>query len=242
MGDHIVKSFDEDLKLLKKEISTMGRRAGTLLTRAIQAVRERNPDLAEQVIHEDRELDELDRSVSKAAIRLLALRQPVAIDLREGIAAIRIASDLERCGDLAKNIAKRADVLARFPGVNHLERLARMANDVHEQLSIVMHAYTDADVEAARGVWERDREIDDVYNGLFREYLTYMMEDPRTISLYAHSLFMAKNVERIGDHCANIAASVYYLLTGDMLVEDRPKGADTNVTIVEPVARLEPKG
>ena len=232
MSDHIVKSFDEDLKLLKKEIATMGERASALLARAIQAVRTHDAELAERVILDDRELDELNRSISKTAIRILALRQPVAVDLREGVAAIRIATDLERCGDLAKSIAKRTEVFARFPGGNHVERLARMAHEVRQQLALVMNAYMEGDVGLAHDVWQRDQVIDDIYNGVFREYLTYMMEDPRTISVYAHALFMAKNVERIGDHCANIAASVYYVLTGDLLEDDRPKGEDTSSTIV----------
>jgi phosphate transport system protein len=168
--------------------------------------------------------------VEDQALRLLALRQPMAVDLRTTLAAIKIAYELERVGDLAKNIGKRALVLNREPPIRLTQSLARMGRQALTQLKAVLDAYSDRDAEAAKSVWRHDEEIDELYNSLFRELLTYMMEDPRTIGLCTHLLFIAKNIERAGDHATNIAETVYHMVTGTYLRIDRPKADLTSTT------------
>jgi phosphate transport system protein len=200
----------------------MGGRAEEIVERAIAALLRSDADLALEVIEADKKVDALHRAIEEDAIILIARRQPMAQDLREAIAAIRIANDLERIGDLGKNIAKRAVAIQRESfsqkvrvGVEHLAELGL------EQVKNVLDAYAARDLEKARAVSARDEEIDAVYTSLFRQLLTYMMEDPRNITMCTHLLFCAKNIERIGDHATNIAETVFYLITGEQWVEPR---------------------
>ena len=237
MPDHIVSSFDADLGGLRSSISEMGGIAEKMLTDATAALIRDDADLAQAVIATDRRLDALQRDIEERGILTIARRQPLAVDLREIISAIRIAGDLERAGDLAKNIGKRVLAVSGhlhprrvMVGVQHMSDLAL------GQLKDVLDAYTNNDASAAAGVWARDGSIDALNNSLFRELLTYMMEDPRSISSCAHLLFCAKNIERIGDHCTNIAETVHYLVTGEPLAGDRPKDDRSSFAVVEPRA------
>jgi phosphate transport system protein len=230
-GDHIVKSFDEDLKHLNNVIAEMGGLAEAQLTRAVEALVRRNSELAAQVVQDDKRIDALETEVGQLTVRMLALRQPMAQDLREVVAAIKIASDIERIGDYAKNIAKRAIVLSTHTQVKPVTSIPRMSQLALQIIKDVLDAYIEKDAEGARAAWRRDEEVDEMYNSLFREMLTYMMEDPRNIGPSTHLLFIAKNIERIGDHATNIAEIVYFLVHGRSLDEERPKGDTTNVPI-----------
>lgn len=232
MGSHIARVVDQDLESLAVTISQMGGLAEQLLTDAIEAIARRDSALAEATIAGDLRIDKMEREAENQSVRLLALRQPMAIDLRETVAALKIASDLERIGDLAKNIAKRALVLNREPPMRLTQSLARMGRQALSQLKSVLDAYAARDAAAAVEVWRSDDEIDEHYNSLFRELLTYMMEDPRTIGLCAHLLFVAKNIERIGDHATNVAETIYYLVKGEYLADERPKSDDTSSTAI----------
>ncbi|TBW39289.1 phosphate signaling complex protein PhoU [Siculibacillus lacustris] len=225
MTDHIVTSYDQELKGLAGQIAEMGGLAEGLVADAITALVRGDTALAQKVILTDVRLDRLQRSVEEQAIRVIARRQPMAMDLRDIFGALRVSGDLERVGDLAKNIAKRViamggNVLVKriVIGVEHLSEIAL------EQLKDVLDAYTSRDAEEALTVRGRDEEIDALYTSLFRELLTYMMEDPRNITFCTHLLFCAKNVERIGDHATNIAETVHFVVTGEQLVDERPKG------------------
>ncbi|MBX3499818.1 MAG: phosphate signaling complex protein PhoU [Alphaproteobacteria bacterium] len=224
-NEHLVKSFDEELQALDATISEMGGLAESLLSRALLAVRDRDTAVAEEVIAGDARVDALERDAQERVLRMLALRQPMAVDLRHILSAIKITASLERIADYAKNTAKRAIVLAQSGSppraVSGIDRIGRL---VQSCLKDVLDAFAKDDVTAARTVWLRDEEIDDVYNGLFRELLTYMMEDPRTITAGTHLMFMAKNIERIGDHVTNIAELVAFRVTGAPFATDRPKG------------------
>jgi phosphate transport system protein len=232
MSDHTVKAFTEKLEALSSSVAQMGGLAEAQLADSIEAIARRDTGLAERVIAGDPRIDELQQDVEDQALKLLALRQPLAVDLRETLAAIKIASELERIGDLAKNIAKRALVLNREPPLRLTQSLARMGKAALSQLKLVLDAYSDRDAAAAETVWRNDGEIDEIYNSLFRELLTYMMEDPRTIGLCAHLLFIAKNIERSGDHATNIAEVVYHMTTGGHLATERPKADVTSSTTV----------
>ena len=225
-GTHTIKRFDEELERLSATISEMGGLTESQFAKALDAVRERDTALAEQVIGTDARVDELDAQVQQQTVNLLALRQPMAADLRVVLSSIKIAAALERIADYAKNTAKRSIVLSQFSapasavaGIDRLGRLVRTA------LKDVLDAFAHNDVTKAHDVWERDEEIDQVYTGLFRELLTYMMEDPRTITACTHLLFMAKNIERAGDHVTNIAELVSFRTTGHGFDEVRPKGS-----------------
>lgn len=230
-ADHIVKSFDEELKYLNNVIAEMGGLAEAQLDRAVEALVRRNSELAAQVVRDDKRIDNLETEVGSFTVRLLALRQPMAQDLREVVAAIKIASDIERIGDYAKNIAKRAIVLAQHEPLKPAASIPRMSRLALQIVKGVLDAYIAKDAEAARAAWRRDEEVDEMYNSLFREMLTYMMEDPRNIGPCTHLLFVAKNIERIGDHATNVAEIVYFLVHGRSLDEERPKGDTTNVPI-----------
>lgn len=228
MADHIVRSYDHELKMLTGKIAEMGGLAEGLVADAITALVRMDTELAQKVILTDARVDRLQREVEEKAILIIAKRQPMAMDLREIIGALRISNDLERVGDLAKNIGKRVIAIngnftakALVIGVEHLAEIAL------EQLKAVLDAFTARDDAAARDVRKRDDEIDALYTSLFRELLTYMMEDPRNISFCTHLLFCAKNLERIGDHATNIAETVHYVVTGEQLTEDRPKVDET---------------
>jgi phosphate transport system protein len=229
--DHIVKSFDEDLKRLNNVIAEMGGLAEAQLTRAVESLVRRNSELATQVVQDDERIDALETEVGQMTVRMLALRQPMAQDLREVVAAIKIASDIERIGDYAKNIAKRALVLSTVQPLKPAASIPRMSQLALQIIKDVLDAYIEKDAEGARAAWRRDEEVDEMYNSLFREMLTYMMEDPRNIGPCTHLLFIAKNIERIGDHATNVAEIVYFLVHGRSLDEERPKGDTTNVPI-----------
>jgi phosphate transport system protein len=232
MTEHTVKAFSEKLEALTTCIAQMGGLAEAQLADAIEAIAKRDTHLAEGAVGGDKQIDDLQQAVEDQALKLLALRQPMAVDLRETLAAIKIASELERIGDLAKNIAKRAIVLNREPPIRLTQSLARMGRQSLAQLKQVLDAYSDRDASAAQAVWKQDGEIDETYNSLFRELLTYMMEDPRTIGLSTHLLFVAKNIERTGDHATNIAEVVFHMVSGGHLANERPKADTTSETRV----------
>ena len=224
MAAHIVSAYDNELESLGRKIAEMGGIAEKMLSDAMDALVALDVDLAQAVVASDPRLDLLQRDIESASIMTIARRQPMAVDLREIVAAIRVSGDLERVGDLAKNIAKRAVKIATEPrvpraviGLKHMNELA--AN----QLKDVLDAYAERDTERAQAVWTRDGELDALEDSIFRDLLTFMMEDPRNISFCTHLLFCAKNIERVGDHTTNIAETVFYLATGDTLPMDRPK-------------------
>src|SRR5216684_8054736 len=238
-AEHIIKSYDEELGRLNKMIVEMGGLAESQLASAIEAVAKRDSALAARVVAGDVKVDQLQRDLDNLAIRLLALRQPMARDLREIFAALKMASDLERICDYAANVAKRAIALNQTPPVRPVYALPRMAHLAELLIKDVLDAYVARDAEKAYSVWIRDAELDEMYSGLFRELLTYMMEDPRNISACTHLLFMAKNIERIGDHATNIAEDLYYLVHGTPLTEARPKGDQSSLEIVNPARSVE---
>jgi phosphate transport system protein len=225
MNEHIVKSYEDELNTLTAECARMGGLTEAQVADGIEAVIKRDATLAAQVVGRDERLDVMEADIERKAIRLIALRQPMANDLRRTVAAMKIAANLERCGDLAKNIAKRTLVLTEAEPMTPLTRsIERMGRLVLGRLKDVLDAYTSSDLDRAVLVWTRDDEVDEHYNSLFRELLTYMMGDPRTITACAHLLFVAKNLERIGDHATNIAEIVHYEITGEeMISADRPK-------------------
>ncbi len=223
MTEHTVRSFSADLEDLSGDLARMGGLAEDMLSDAIQAISMRDLALAETVVARDPQVDALQVEAEKKILRLLALRQPLARDLRQTISALKIAAELERIADLAKNIAKRAKVLDTIEPTAALKGVARMGRLVAAQLKHVLDAYSAQEAEAANKVWTRDEEVDEHYQSLFREVVTYMIEDPRTISACAHLLFVAKNLERIGDHCTNIAEEIHFLVTGEQLPTERPK-------------------
>ncbi|NBJ12888.1 phosphate signaling complex protein PhoU [Microvirga arsenatis] len=224
MAEHIVSSYDNDLQGLRQRISEMGGIAEKMLVDSIAALVRHDKGLAQNVVASDKRLDILQREVEESAILTIARRQPLAVDLRETISAIRISGDVERIGDMAKNIGKRALAIGDdFQPQKIVVGLQHMGDLVLGQLKDVLDAYAQKDTAKALDVWRRDGAIDALYTSLFRELLTYMMEDPRNISFCTHLLFCAKNIERIGDHTTNIAETVHYLVTGETLAIDRPK-------------------
>jgi phosphate transport system protein len=234
MSEHIVKAYEEELRLLDSQIAKMGGLAEDMLGRAILALDRRDPELAEQAIKDDKAIDDLERTIEEQAISIIARRQPMALDLRQIVTVIRISSDLERIGDLSKNIAKRALAVANEQQPKQvMHGLKHIGLSSLEQLKNVLNAYSNRDADKAMKVWLRDERIDAMYNSLFRELLTYMMEDPRNIGLCTHLLFGAKNFERIGDHATNIAETVHYLVHGTAITEDRPKSDITSTSVIE---------
>jgi phosphate transport system protein len=233
MSEHIVKSYDEDLSQLKTMLAQMGGLVEQQLDDSIDALTRRDTALADRVIQNDERVDVLEHQIEEKAILTIAKRQPVARDLREIMVAIRVASDLERIGDLAKNTAKRthamSDQLPRklMAGVTRMGRLAQV------EVKNILDAYSRSDAAMAMDVWRSDEELDALYNSIFRELLTYMMEDPRNISLCTHLLFGAKNMERIGDHATNIAENIHYLVHGKPLTDERPKKDVTSAMRVD---------
>jgi len=225
-SDHILKRFDEELERLNATINEMGGLTESQLAKSLTAVRERDTQTAEEVIADDARVDALDAAVQDQTVKLLALRQPMAVDLRVVLSSIKIAGALERIADYAKNTAKRSIVLAQgAPPASAVAGIDRLGRLVRAALKDVLDAFADDDVVKARDVWDRDEEIDQVYTGLFRELLTYMMEDPRTITACTHLMFMAKNIERAGDHVTNIAELVSFRSTGQSFAEARRKGS-----------------
>jgi len=224
MEQHTVRAYDEELDAITAELSRMGGLAEAEVADSIRAIARRDVALAEAVISRDARLDGLETDIERKAIRLIALRQPVADDLRRTVAAMKIAGNLERCGDLAKNIAKRAVVIAEAEPITPLTAsIERMGELVTTRLKDVLDALASREVDRAIAVWMADHEVDEHYDSIFRELLTYMMADPRTITACAHLLFVAKNLERIGDHATNIAEILHYEITGVELTEPRPK-------------------
>jgi phosphate transport system protein len=240
-SDHIIKSYDEELRRLNNTIMQMGGLAEGQLAAAIEAVMKRDSALAARVVEGDAQVDRLEQDVDGLVVRLLALRQPMARDLREILAALRIASDLERICDYAANVAKRSIVLNQSPPVRPVYTLPRMVKLAQALTKDVLDSYVARDADKALIVWARDEELDEMYSSLFRELLTYMMEDPRNITACTHLLFMAKNVERIGDHATNIAETVYFLVNGTPLTQARPKRDSSNQAVAAPAGgRSEP--
>lgn len=224
MNDHIVKSYSDELEALAAEVLRMGGLVEAMIMNACNAVAEGDIAQGKKTVKRDIEVDLLEAEIEQSIATLIALRQPMAQDLRQVLAALKIANDLERVGDLSKNIAKRVEPLSQGNTGTVLKGMPRMGRAVTAQLATVLDAYRNHDAEAALRVWRNDEEIDQLYNAYFREVLTYMMEDPRMIGAGAHILFMAKNLERIGDHATNIAELVYFSVTGDYLdATERPK-------------------
>ncbi len=223
-SDHIVKSYDDELKHLRDIIVTMGRMASEEMLAALQALTEQDTDLASRVIADDNQVDTADHQINELTVRLLALRSPVADDLRMVVAILKMASELERVADLAVNIAKRSIILSQFPLLPPVHGIVRMGEAVVKLVEEVVTAFAGSDVNGALTVWERDLEVDDQCSALFRELLTYMMEDPRNITTCSHLMFIAKNIERVGDHATNIAETIHYQVIGEALRAQRPKG------------------
>ncbi|WP_378944541.1 phosphate signaling complex protein PhoU [Mesorhizobium sp. ANAO-SY3R2] len=221
---HIVSAYDEELKFLARKIAAMGGQAERMVEQAVAALVNGDPELGQRVIQDDALLDEAEREIDDKAILIIARRQPMAKDLREIIGAIRISADLERVGDLGKNVAKRVAAVSEGRQPNSLFRgLQALAELALTQLKDVLDAYASRSVERIGFVRDRDEQIDAMYTSLFRELLTYMMEDPRNITPCTHLLFVAKNIERIGDHATNIAETIYYIVTGEQMPPERPK-------------------
>jgi phosphate transport system protein len=237
MTPHIVASFDAELEKLSALVVDMGAAVASQVEGAAEALRTRDLELARRVIAADKTVDTFQIRIEDLVIAMIAKRQPLAVDLRETIATLKIATDLERMGDLAKNNAKRViamrDQARPLPMGAHLDSLAER---VKEQLSRVMQAYARRDRDLARQVWTSDTHIDALHSALFRELLTYMMEDPRSISYCTHLLFCGKNLERIGDHATNIAENVHYVVTGGFPTGDRPKGDNPTTPRMSPPA------
>ena len=232
MAEHIVKSFEQELTRLQTLVTDMGGLVERQVVLACDAVLERDSEAASQAIESDRQVDALEREAEQFVIRLLALRQPMAQDLRQIVAALKTTCELERIGDYAKNVAKRSTVLAQFNLPIPLSGVAHMSRLVQENLKAVIDALSENDADKAVEVWRADEPVDDIYNALFRELITYMMEDPRHITPCTHLLFIAKNLERIGDHATNIAEMVYYAVTGEAMPEGRPKGDASAYAVV----------
>lgn len=234
MAEHIVKSYENELATLDRSIGQMGGLTEQLLGQAFEALEQRNPQLAESAAASDHLIDDLQRQLEEQVVVMIARRQPMASDLRQILAVLKVAGDLERIGDLAKNIAKRASTIA---ALNHPKPLILGLKHMHELaahgLKEALDAYAARDDRKAVEIWNDDQRIDALYNSLFRELLTYMMEDPRNISICTHLLFAAKNIERIGDHTTNIAETVHFLARGTQLTEERPKTDTTSSTLIE---------
>jgi len=230
---HIVSAYDEELKYLAKRIAAMGGHAERMVEQAVAALVNADPGLAQKVIQDDVVLDEGQREIDDKAIIIIARRQPMATDLREIVGAIRISADIERVGDLGKNVAKRvAAVIDGRQPTSLFRGLEALADLALTQLKEVLDVYASRSVEKIGFVRDRDDQIDAMYTSLFRELLTYMMEDPRNISPCTHLLFCAKNIERIGDHATNIAETIYYIVTGDQMPAERPKGDKTDQVVL----------
>lgn len=234
MSEHTVKAFSDELDALVSAVSRMGGLAEQAVVDSVQAVVRRDAALARAVVARDSAIDALQRDIERMIMRLLALRQPMAKDLRQTIAALKLAGDLERTGDLAKNVARRALTIVEHEPIALTRGIERMGKLVSSQLKQVLDSYSTHAVGGAVSVWFQDEELDEHYNSLFRELLTYMMEDPRKIGPAAHLLFIAKNLERIGDHCTNMAEVIHFMETGEEIGGTRPKSEDAAVPPTPP--------
>jgi phosphate transport system protein len=232
MTQHTVRSLDEQVKHLRNLIVQMGGLAEFELANAVTALSTRDIALAQSTIASDARVDELERDVANLVIGMLALRQPVATDLREVVAALKVSSDLERMADYAANVAKRAIAVSQVPAVKPAGSIPRMAQLVQAIIKDVLDAYIARDADLAVAAWRRDVGVDDMHTSVFRELLTYMIEDVRNIAACTHLMFVAKNIERIGDHATNIAEAVHYLVLGRPIDEVRPKGDTTSLAVV----------
>jgi phosphate transport system protein len=231
MNEHTVKAFDEDIGQLRGLLAQMGGLAEEAIDNAMDALKRHDLDAAAAIVAGDKRIDALEAEVERLAVRLIALRAPMADDLREVVAALKIASVLERIGDYAKNIAKRVKAIDGKNVIEPLSLLPAMATMANDMVRDVLNAFAARDADAARRVCEQDRAVDDFYNSIFRTLVTFMMENPASISQAAHMLFIAKNLERVGDHATNVAEMVYYTATGEHL-GDRDQG-----DVIDPLKR-----
>ena len=231
-SEHTVKSFDDELRRLDNMIAEMGGLAEAQLQAALEVLVRRDIDRAADIIAGDHRLDILEVQVDQHTIAMLARRQPMAKDLREIVGALKTSSILERIGDYAKNVAKRTAAIAETPPVPSAQTVVRLGGLAQQMVKDVLDAYLTRDVEQAKAVRLRDRELDALYTSIFRELLTYMMEDPRNISACTHLLFVAKHLERIGDHATNIAEIIQFLVTGEMPLDERPRQDESALTVV----------
>ncbi|MEL6965974.1 MAG: phosphate signaling complex protein PhoU [Pseudomonadota bacterium] len=231
--DHISSAFDADLRQIENLVVTMGGLVEQQIEDAAAVIVSRDLERAEALIAADKRVDEVEEEIDQLVVRVIALRQPKAQDLRAVMASLKIASDLERIGDYAKNLAKRTKVLAQVPTVgNTAKSVKRMCMMVRQMVKDVLDAYLSRDLASADEVRLRDEDVDQVHNNLFRSLLTYMLEDPRNITPCMHLLFIAKNVERMGDHATSVAEQVHFLIAGEMPDDERPKGDTTSTTLV----------
>jgi phosphate transport system protein len=233
-AEHIVKSYEQELRRLAALITEMGGMVESQVSLATEAILNADTELAARVVEGDAKVDAMERSVEEFVIRLLALRQPMAGDLRLIIAALKMTGDLERIGDYAANVAKRSIVLSQYTLPFSLAGLGHMSRLVQENLKTIVDAVGERNADKALAVWRSDEAIDGFYNAIFRELVTYMMEDPRNITPCTHLLFIAKNLERIGDHATNIAETLHYAITGTPLSEARPKADVSAYAVVRP--------
>ncbi len=233
--EHTVKSFDDELKQLDSMIAEMGGMAEANLAGAVDAMVRRDTESALVIKKADKKIDALEIEIDDHAVRILALRQPMADDLRAVIVALKTAAVIERIGDFAKNIAKRTQALSQCPDLGAAKTIKRMAGMAQNMMTDVLDAYVTRDADKADEVRFRDEDLDSLYTSLFRELLTYMMENPKNITASTHLMFAAKNIERIGDHATNIAENVHFLVHGQMPEEPRPKG-DGSVYMTDPTA------
>jgi phosphate transport system protein len=231
---HTLKAFDEELERLNQTIARMGGLAETQLNAAVQALLQGDEALAAQVVTTDDQVDGAEDDINEQVVRLLALRQPVADDLRLVMSSLRVSAALERIADHASSTAQRVRILNESATVPAVKTVARLGWLVLELLKEALDAFMERDADRALKVWERDEEVDDLYSSLFRELLTYMMEDPRHITPCTHLLFIAKNLERVGDHATNLAESAWFIVKGKPLTSDRPKRDMSSFTIAEP--------
>ena len=231
MTEHIVKSFDDQLKRLENLIAEMGGLAEVQLADALEAMSRRDLEKAARITVADQRIDDLETLVDQEAIAMLALCQPMAKDLREIVGALKAASMLERIGDYAKNVAKRTAALVEMPPVPSAQTVVRLGKLAQEMIKDVLDAYIARDADKAEMVRRRDVELDALHTSIFRELLTYMMEDPRSITACTHHLFIAKNIERIGDHATNIAEVVCFVVRGRAPMERRQKEDVTSFTV-----------
>ncbi|WP_199553995.1 phosphate signaling complex protein PhoU [Sandaracinobacteroides hominis] len=227
---HTVKSFDEEIDQLRSLIGQMGGMAGAQISEAVDALFRRDAEAALKVVARDAELDAMEQEAERLAVAIIALRAPMADDLREIVAALKISAVIERIGDYGKNIAKRVPVLTQAAPIGPSVIIPEMARAASAMIRDALDAYVDRDADLARQVMERDQQVDDFYNSLFRSLLTYMMENPHHITPSAHLLFIAKNLERVGDHATNIAEMVYFSVTGQHLAERTKADRTTSIT------------
>jgi phosphate transport system protein len=227
--DHTAKAFDTDLQDITRKVAEMGGMVEQQIADAVQALVGRDLEMGERVIAMDPQIDALQREIEEKAILTIARRQPMAVDLREVVGAMRVCNDLERIGDHAKHLGKRVVALdGDFYPQKLIRGVEHMAELVSAQLKQVLDSYASRDLAAALSVWKGDEEIDSMCTSLFRELFTYMMEDPRNITFCMHLMFCAKDIERMGDHATNIAETVYYMIEGRQITDQRPKGDPTN--------------